>query len=300
MIYTTPEGTTSAFFEDVTHQTHVLCAGATGSGKTVTEKGVINALIYRPFCDVPGSVELILIDPKGTELTQYRRLPHCLRYASAAESGDMINALRLASALVDKRFKAMQDRPELMDDRHYYKGSDIWLIIDELADLMLSAYSAEVKTILQHIGQIGRAARVHMFCCTQCPLTKVIPTEIKVNFDAIIALRTRSAQDSRNIIGCKGAETFPKVGRCLYQTPEERNTVTVNIPYVDDSEVERLVQHWCRQVDTTCRTNAQNAEISPSATLGKETYTTKHKSRISWLTVATFATVLLDVVIRLI
>lgn len=294
--YYTPSGEVSKFYKDVTTQTHILCAGATGSGKTVTEKGVINSLIYRPFCDMPGSVELILIDPKGTELTQYKSLPHCIRYASAATNGEMINALRTASAIVDSRFQAMQKNPELMDARHYYKGSDVWVIIDELADLMLSVYSAEVKTILQHIGQIGRAARVHMFCCTQCPLTKVIPTEIKVNFDAIIALRTRSAQDSRNIIGCKGAENFPKVGKCLYQTPDYRETLTVTVPFVDDTETQRLVDWWCEQVKAN--QNVQNAEISPSAPLTNEEHTATRKGFKSWFKLSVVGLLLVDVIAR--
>ena len=303
----TPQGKISVLYKHMTKQTHVLIAGTTGSGKSVVTRGVLNSLLYRPFCDVPGSAEMILIDPKGTELVTFSKAPHCIRYATAAQSGDMIGALRLASALVDRRFSAMQNDLSLMDEKHYYKGSDIWVVIDELADLMLSADSAEVKRLIQHIGQIGRAARVHLLCCTQCPLVKVIPTEIKVNFDAILALRTRSAQDSRNIIGCKGAELFPKVGKGMYQNPDTTNIVTVDLLYVDDTETERLVNHWLKQIPSAfCekhdslvrRENSQNAEISPSAISGNEEYTTIKIRPVSWFKFATIGLLLVDVIAR--
>lgn len=293
--YTTPSGTVSALYANIREQKHVLIAGTSGAGKSVATRGVLNSLLYRPFSNMEGAVELILIDPKGTELRSYKPAPHCIKYASAAEPGAMLEAVRFASAVVDSRFCEMEKNPAMMDSQHYYKGSDIWLVIDELADLMLSADAAEVKKLLQHIGQLGRAARVHMLACTQCPIVKVIPTEIKVNFDAIMALRTRSAQDSRNIIGMSGAENFPKVGKGMYYNPDFTETVTVDIPYVDDTETQELVTWWTRQVHE----NAQNAEISPSATSGNETPTKKRKGPFSWFKTMTVLLLAVDVIARI-
>lgn len=269
--YTTPSGNVSALYDHIAHQTHVLIGGTSGSGKSVAVRGILNALLFRPFCDAPGSAEFILIDPKGTELVEFKKSPHCIRYASAASAGDMLSALLLAEKLTTDRFYAMQCDPSKMDERHYYVGSDVWVVIDELADLM-TTQGAEVKPLLQRIGQIGRAARVHLLACTQCPIVKVIPTEIKVNFDAILALRTRSAQDSRNIIGEKGAETFPRYGKAMYQNPDDPQNVTVNVPYVDEAETRRLVDHWrgqfsareLRESDRLIETPSQCTESSNS------------------------------------
>lgn len=272
--YTTPSGEISALYEHITQQAHILIAGTTGSGKSVTVRGILNALLYRPFCDCTNGAQLMLIDPKGTELVDFATAPHALCYASAASASDMLGVLRSASSVVDRRFQAMQTDPARMDAKHYYIGSDIWVVIDELADLMLTPSAPEVKKLIQHIGQIGRAARVHLLCCTQCPLVKVIPTEIKVNFDAVLALRTRSAQDSRNIIGIKGAETFPKYGRGLYQNPDDREVVPVNLKYVDPAETKRLVDFWRSQIPTSAlyeadrvRRNAPERETSPFCVL---------------------------------
>lgn len=295
--YYTPSGETSKFYKDVTRQTHVLIAGTTGAGKSVTERGILNTLIYRPFCDMQSSVEFILIDPKGYELRAYKDLPHTVTYATGRNPGEMLKALQTASAIVDHRFSAMSDNPTLRDNDNYYIGSDVWVVIDELADLMLSADAPEVKRIIQHIGQLGRTARVHLLCLTQCPLTAVIPTPIKVNFTAIIALRTRSAQDSRNIIGIKGAEDFPSHGKCFYQTPDYRDILTVDVPNVTKDETERLVSWWCDQVKAN--ENAQNAEISPSATSSNKERTRTYKGCKSWFKFAAIGIVLVDVLARL-
>ena len=269
--YRTPAGEISALYEHITQQAHILIAGTTGSGKSVTVRGILNALLYRPFCDCENGAQLMLIDPKGTELVDFAAAPHCLCYASAASAGGMLSVLRAASNLTDERFQRMQTDPGKMDNRHYYIGSDIWVVIDELADLMLTPAAPEVKKLIQHIGQIGRAARIHFLCCTQCPLVKVIPTEIKVNFDAVLALRTRSAQDSRNIIGVKGAETFPKYGRGLYQNPDDREIVPVNLKYVEPAETARLVEWWREQITPSVLYEVDRVRRLPQNATGRAT-----------------------------
>ena len=122
-----------------------------------------------------------------------------------------------------------------------YQGGDVYVIIDELADLMTTQKKA-VLPLLQRLCQIGRAAKVHVIACTQCPLAKVIPTEVKVNFDARVALRTRSAQDSRNILNRTGCELLPRYGQGYYMTPEGLNLW--NIPMYSESAVEKLVSYW--------------------------------------------------------
>lgn len=122
-----------------------------------------------------------------------------------------------------------------------YSGGDVYVIIDELADLMTTQKKA-VLPLLQRLCQIGRAAKVHVIACTQCPLAKVIPTEVKVNFDARVALRTRSPQDSRNILNRTGCELLPRYGQGYYMTPEGLNLW--NIPMYSESDVAAVLNWW--------------------------------------------------------
>lgn len=235
--YTTPGGSYPGLYADALKQTHLLIAGATGSGKSVVINGMIYAAMHALPFDRPGGVQFVLIDPKRVELIDYKTLPHTLRYA--CEPGAMVDALRSAMELCERRYRAMQAQRV----KKYY-GSDVYVIIDEFADLMTTNRKT-VQPLIQRLAQIGRAARIHIVLATQTPIAKVIPTEIKCNFDSRVGLRTRSAQDSRNIIGLVGLERLPKYGQCYYMTPGREGFY--NVPMVDDSDLQRLVNHWTRQ-----------------------------------------------------
>lgn len=227
----TPGGTFPLLYDDMAKQPHLLIAGATGSGKSVVINGIVSTLLCK---NSPSKVQFILIDPKRVELSLYRNLPHVLRYAS--EPGEPAEALRYALSITDKRYKQAQAQ-----GTRKYDGPDLYIIIDELADLMTTD-KRNIKPLLQRLCQIGRAAKVHVIAATQCPLATVIPTEIKCNFDSRVGLRTRSAQDSRNILGESGLETLPRYGQGVYMTPEE--TDLWEIPLVPDAEQARLVAWW--------------------------------------------------------
>lgn len=235
--YKSPSGTRYTLYADMLKQPHLLVAGATGSGKSV----VINALIYTALYNFPGDQNggslFILIDPKRVELAQYKNLPHCIQYAS--EPDTMRQALNNAMTICENRYKAMQKAGQKK-----YTGSDLYIIIDEFADLM-TTQKRFVVPIVQRLAQIGRAARVHIVLATQTPIAKILPTEIKCNFDARLALRTRSAQDSRNITGLKGCETLPRYGYGYYMTPD-RNKVEA-LPMIDDAELAARVEWWEKQ-----------------------------------------------------
>ena len=128
-----------------------------------------------------------------------------------------------------------------------YDGSAVYVVIDELADMM-TTNKRLYQPLIQRIAQIGRAANVHLITATQTPLREVIPTPIKCNYDGVVALRTLNAQDSRNIIGRTGAELLPRYGECLYHTPEFGNNIyQYTIPYTTDAEKAALVEHWAKQ-----------------------------------------------------
>lgn len=222
------EVTVFGLYEDVLSQNHVLIAGASGSGKSV----VIHGVIYNGLVKSNAEVEYIFIDPKRIELSMYKDVAHCIRYASEPE--DIVSALRYAMDCTESRYQQMQ-----AEGVRIWFGGDIYVIIDELADLM-TTNRKEVQPLIQRLCQIGRAAKVHVIAATQCPLASVIPTPIKVNFDAKIGLRTYTAQDSRNILGVKGCESLPRYGYGYYFTPDERSLV--EIPMYQPEVVNEMIQ----------------------------------------------------------
>lgn len=235
--WTSPAGQYYELYKDMLAQPHLMIAGATGSGKSV----VINALMYTalrcfPF-DTAKGAQFILIDPKRVELAKYRSLPHVLAYASEPDA--MLSALHYAIGITESRYKSMQKAGE-----YKYSGGHVYVIIDEFADLMTTD-RRHVQPIIQRLAQIGRAANVHIILATQCPIAKVIPTEIKVNFDARVGLRTRSAQDSRNILGVSGCELLPRYGQGYYMNPEE--TTLYSLPMISDKDIATRVKWWTDQ-----------------------------------------------------
>jgi len=235
MTWTTPEGNAQNLYLNALGQTHLLIGGTTGSGKSV----LVNGLIYTALFRAPSAVQFILIDPKRVELVEYKPLPHVLRYAS--EPDTMTAALDLAMNTTESRFTVMQS-----EGVKKWRGGDLYVIIDELADLMTTNRKT-VQPLLQRLCQIGRAARVHVVACTQTPISAVIPTQIKVNFDSRFILRTRTAQDSRNLMDRTGAELLPRYGQAYYSTPEYIPPALVTVPMIPDDEISARVHWWMNQ-----------------------------------------------------
>lgn len=235
MTWTTPEGNAQNLYLNALGQTHLLVGGTTGSGKSV----LVNGLIYTALFRAPSAAQFILIDPKRVELVEYKPLPHVLRYAS--EPDTMTAALDLAMNTTESRFTVMQS-----EGVKKWRGGDLYVIIDELADLMTTNRKT-VQPLLQRLCQIGRAARVHVVACTQTPISAVIPTQIKVNFDSRFILRTRTAQDSRNLMDRTGAELLPRYGQAYYSTPEYIPPALVTVPMIPDEEISARVSWWMNQ-----------------------------------------------------
>ena len=235
--WTTPEVTYSRLYADMLRQVHILIAGATGSGKST----VVNGMIHAALKDSPARVGLILIDPKGCELAEYAALPHVIDYANRPQ--DIPRALRGAVDLMNCRLADMKRR-RLRE----YDGSDVYVIIDELMPIMTRPdIKKACYSPLLDLLALGRAARVHVVACTQSPVAAVIPTPLKCNFDARLALRTVSAQDSRNIIGAKGCECLPNPviehrAEGYYQRGPEITRYL--LPRVEDTERRRVIDHW--------------------------------------------------------
>ena len=196
--YRTPSGQVYAPFLRMADRPHLLIAGATGSGKSVALNGIIHSLL---MTQSPNECSFVFIDPKRVELIQYAGIPHCARYAS--DYPDIVRALQWAVEETDRRFTVMQ-----RDRVREYQGQHLYVVIDELADLMTSI-KKETLPHLQRLAQIGRAARVHVIACSQNILAQTIPTVLKCNFPAILGLRTCNAQQSRFLISTPGCEMLP-------------------------------------------------------------------------------------------
>jgi len=236
-VYKTPEGQRSALYNDMLQQVHILIAGATGSGKSTVVNGIMHAAMYQS----PAMVQFILIDPKGTELDIYARLPHTIQYAQT--STECLEALQNAMNITRNRFDSMK-RKGLRE----YDGPHIYVVIDELMYLFNRPdVKRQAMNTLQDIMVIARAARVHVIACTQNPTTATIPATLRCNFDSRLGLRTTTAQDSRNIIGVKGCELFPNPTLAHtaygYYMHGGENEV-FELTRIEDEEIQRLITYW--------------------------------------------------------
>ena len=229
--YKLPQTPVIDLYLHMLQQTHLLIAGATGSGKSTLIDGLLQTMLHR----APTRVKYIILDRKYTTLRPYAQAPHSMRHARTLD--EMVNTLRDTIQLMNDRFMYMENHPT--------DFSDVYLIIDELADLMTTR-KRDAIPLLQTLGQLAREAKIHVIAATQCPLREVIPTPIKCNFPARVALKTATRQDSRNIIDQAGAELLPDPqtehrAQCIYR--HGAITELWNLPQPRD-ETEYLITYW--------------------------------------------------------
>ena len=240
--YRTPGGAVYPPFIKLADRPHLLIAGATGSGKSVALNGIIHSLLVTQS---PFTCQFVLIDPKKVELMQYRDLPHVALYAS--EHPEIVHSLRWAVDETDRRFSAMQ-----MAGVREYDGPHLYVIIDELADLMVSI-KKETLPLLQRLAQIGRAARVHVIACSQNIMAQTIPTVLRCNFSTILGLRTCNAQQSRFLINAPGCEMLPdpkREGRGYAYIRDGADLEKLFIYKYTDAEVQSIINWW---TSSACR-----------------------------------------------
>ena len=195
-------------FKPLLEAPHILIAGSTGSGKSVL---LDDFLFTLTACREPKNAAILLIDPKKVELTAWKNTAFCVGYADTAEAASYW--LRRVEAEMDKRYRVMQGKGIKMWDR-----SDLYIIIDELADLLL-LHPKVFTEPLQNIAQLGRAAKIHLIMCTQQPSRACLKAPITLNITHKIALHCDSAIESRQIIGVSGAELLPPHGEALVKAP---------------------------------------------------------------------------------
>ncbi|MEL6783250.1 MAG: DNA translocase FtsK [Pseudomonadota bacterium] len=259
---------------DLAGMPHLLMAGTTGSGKSVGINTMILSLLYRL---TPDQCKMIMIDPKMLELSIYDGIPHLLTPV-VVDPKKAVVALKWAVREMEERYKKMSKmgvrnidgfntrireaaaKGETITrtvqtgfDRHtgeaIYEHEELDLeampfivvIIDEMADLMMVA-GKDIEGTVQRLAQMARAAGIHVIMATQRPSVDVITGTIKANFPTRISFQVTSKIDSRTILGEMGAEQLLGMGDMLFMGKGGRTT-RVHGPFVDDQEVEDVVNH---------------------------------------------------------
>lgn len=231
-----PGGKIFELYKELADRPHLLIAGATGSGKSVTVNGIIHTILSTKS---PYSAQFTLIDPKKVELIDYKSLPHTAIYAS--EPQDIVNALQWSLDETDRRYAIMQSQRV-----KEYRGPILYVIIDELADLMVSMKN-ETLPILQRIAQIGRAANVRIIACSQNIMAQTIPTVLKCNFNTILGLRTATKTQSRYLIAEAGCETLPdpkRAGKAFGYLRDGADLTRYQLYMWPESELKKLISYW--------------------------------------------------------
>lgn len=217
---------------DLTTAPHLLIAGATGSGKSVTLHNIIISLMCK---NTPNTARFIMIDPKRIELSMYKdSLMLQTPIAKGADEG--LKALEYACKLMDKRYMEMEK-----EGIREYKGYRLYVIIDELADLMLTSGKTAENLVIR-LAQLGRACGIHLIVATQRPTAKVITGLIKSNIKATICLKVRNGLDSRIALGYKGAEDLEKYHGILDTGDINDKPIIFKGDYLSDEKINGIVE----------------------------------------------------------
>ena len=212
---------------------HTLIAGATGCGKSTFLHSIMQAALIKYS---PANAQFVLCDPKEVELRQYKDLPHTVTYAT--EEGDILEALDSVLRIMKERYAYMAKKGQTT----WTDGSHIFVIIEELADLMACPLRKYIQIAIQRLTQKGRAAGISVIAATQAPSRKVIPAEITLNFTARFALACESYRESKQVVGIAGAEALPDHGECIYKY--KRHIGRYVLPFVTATDVLPLVDYW--------------------------------------------------------
>lgn len=239
----------NAIVADIGKMPHGLIAGATGSGKSVCINSIIISLLYKAS---PDEVKLLMIDPKVVELGIYNGIPHLL-VPVVTDPRKAAGALGWAVSEMEKRYKMFADRGvrdlagynrfvESLNDPEVKQMPHIVIIIDELADLMMTAPN-EVEDSINRIAAKARAAGMHLIIATQRPSVDVVTGVIKANIPTRIAFAVSSHIDSRTILDTAGAEKLLGRGDMLFSPVGSSKPKRIQGCFVSDEEVEAVVEY---------------------------------------------------------
>ncbi|ATZ21310.1 DNA translocase FtsK [Mesoplasma tabanidae] len=228
---------------------HLLVAGSTGSGKSVMINALICSILLRAK---PNEVKFLMIDPKKVELSVYSRVPHMLAPV-ISDMKQAANALKMVVAEMERRYELFMSLGVRNIDGYNRKvtGSKKMpfqvIIIDELADLMMTGDRKQVEESIMRITQMARAAGIHLIVATQRPSTDVITGTIKTNIPTRIAFAVTTGIDSRTILDSTGAENLLGRGDMLFMPPGGGDLMRAQGAYLSDEEIEEIVEFTIAQ-----------------------------------------------------
>jgi S-DNA-T family DNA segregation ATPase FtsK/SpoIIIE len=242
---------------DLAKMPHLLMAGATGQGKSVGLNVILASLIYKKH---PAELKFVLVDPKKVELTLFNKLErHFLAKLPNAEEAIITDTKKVIFTLnslcieMDSRYDLLKEasvrnlkeynakfaQRRLNPEKGHRFLPYIVLVIDELADLMMTA-GKEVETPIARLAQLARAVGIHLVVATQRPSVKVITGLIKANFPARLSFRVTSSIDSRTILDMGGAEQLVGQGDMLLAINSE--VIRLQCPFIDTREIEDVCE----------------------------------------------------------
>ncbi|MBU4536699.1 DNA translocase FtsK [Patescibacteria group bacterium] len=249
-----------AHFVNLAKAPHMLIAGATGAGKSVTIHALITSLLYKA---TPDNLKFIMIDPKRVELTQYKNIPHQLTPV-ITEAKKAILALKWAIKEMDRRYDILESH-SVRDIQSYHKNivapayekalkqkqdidvelpdamPYIVIVIDELADIM-QTYPRELEAAIVRLAQMSRAIGIHLVLSTQRPSVNVITGLIKANIPTRVALQVASQVDSRTILDMSGAEKLLGAGDMLYMSGEMSKPTRIQSAFISEKELKDVTR----------------------------------------------------------
>lgn len=235
---------------DLNKLPHLLIAGTTGSGKSVSLNSMISYLIMTRS---PTEVRFVMIDPKMVEMSLYENIPHLLmpvitdpRKATKAlfwAVQEMESRYAMISEVKCRDIKAYNEKvnSSLLSHMNYTTMPYIIIFIDELSDLMMVA-GKELEDSITRLSQKARAVGIHLVMATQRPSVDVITGLIKANCPARLAFHVAQKNDSKIILDYSGADTLLGKGDSLYKSPTSPDLQRIQAPFITEEEIERIVE----------------------------------------------------------
>jgi S-DNA-T family DNA segregation ATPase FtsK/SpoIIIE len=307
----------SPFATDLARMPHLLVAGATGTGKSVSINAMILSILFK---STPQDVQFIMVDPKMLELTVYEDIPHLL-VPVVTDPKKAAQALFWAMDEMDRRYRLMRDKGarnidnynrllakqlpieksviELRDaEIHEAEAGGnlekerplvheplprIVIIIDELADLMMSV-GRDIEEYITRLAQKARAAGIHLILATQRPSVDVITGLIKANFPARISFQVTSRVDSRTILDSIGSEKLLGDGDLLFLPPGTARLTRIHGAFVSDQEVRKVMKFLKQQAKPCYRPEVFDVKREIEAAAADEEYDEMYDQAVAIVT----------------
>lgn len=307
------------FTTDLSRMPHLLVAGATGTGKSISINAMILSILYK---STPQDVKFIMVDPKMLELTVYEDVPHLL-VPVVTDPKKAAAALFWAMDEMDRRYRLMRDKGarnidnynrtlereganrksviELIETEQPEVGTEVGgnlgkdaplvheklprivIIVDELADLMMTV-GRDIEEYITRLAQKARAAGIHLILATQRPSVDVITGLIKANFPARISFQVTSRVDSRTILDSIGAERLLGNGDLLYLPPGTARITRVHGAFVSDQEVRKVMKFIKQQAQPNYHLEVLEAKKEVEAAAAEEEYDEMYDQAIAIVT----------------